>query len=113
MRSNLNPLAALVFSHIAGAGVVQVIAQLPDSAPDPAWLWGVPQPLKIGQAGESEPQAWLILRTRAHLRVAWATPTRPLRSGSARHLTGSPTWRGPRRPKTNFVDNGAYTGRVG
>ena len=31
-------------------------------------------------------EAWLVLRTRAHLRVAWATPTRPLRSGSARHL---------------------------
>jgi len=40
----------------------------------------------IGQAGGFEPQAWLILWTRAHIRVAWATPTRPLRSGSARHL---------------------------
>ena len=36
--------------------------------------------------GGSEAQAWRTLRTMAHLRIAWATPTRPLRSGSARHL---------------------------
>jgi len=56
--------------------------------------WGVPQlpRLRMGrllmtdQAGGSEPQAWRVLWTMAQLRIAWATPTRPLRSGSARHL---------------------------
>ncbi len=72
----------------------------PRLSPRSGLSMGVPQPLKIDQAGGSEPQAWLILWTRAHIRVAWATPTRPLRSRSARHLTGTLSGgvRGGRKP---------------
>ena len=41
-----------------------------------------------------KPTLW----TRAHIRIAWATPIRPLRSGSARHLAGFSSGRSWRRP---------------
>lgn len=72
--------------------------------------------LKIGQTGGFEAQAWLILRTRAHIRIAWATPTRPLRSGAARHLparSAAIVRSGPGGVPNQVVDNGAFTGRMG
>jgi hypothetical protein len=72
-------------------GVSLAIARAPDSPADPAWLWCVPQPLKIDQADGSEAQAWRILRTRAHIPVGWAAPTQPMRQappGPPRGLRG-------------------------
>ncbi len=48
----------------------------------------------IGQAGGFGPQAWLVLRTRAHIRVAWAAPT---------HRCARPAWTEPRTFTTGCV----------
>ena len=44
-------------------------------------------------------------------RVGYTHPTPALRLRPTPDRL--PTWRGPRRPKTNFVDKGAFTGRMG
>jgi hypothetical protein len=84
LTSPTNPIANRLACRLSPALLHSLaIACGQDSAADPAVSWGVPQPLKIGQAGGFEPQAWRVLWTRAHLPVAWATPTPPLRQPTA------------------------------
>ncbi len=50
--------------------------------------WVFPSPWRSTRRAGSKLQTWLICGQGLHIRIAWATPTRPLWSGSARHPTG-------------------------
>jgi hypothetical protein len=72
----------------------------------------VPQTLMIGRVGGSEPQAWLVLWTRGQERSYGSLGLHP--PSPAVRLRPTPRRQGSGcAPKTDIVDKGAYTRRLG